>query len=585
MTSPKQPTDLKRNNRFIDEYLDQHNALDESRRQFLSGMSSAVFTGAAGIVAFGSASNALAETRATAIATAVAPGNQDEKPALREAAATKLRNQATKISIVIPKPRQKENDDQKLYSDQRASFFKTLPQNNLAEVDLNAYNKLVTALDSGLPSDFSAIQLATGAVKKLVNPQSAYSFEMSGGDPQQSRIALAPAFASAVQAAEMGELYWQALTRDVPFLNYSTNSLIASAVADLNTFSAKVGPTVSGSVTAGTLFRGETPGDLIGPYISQFLLKPIPFGAMTINQLYKVPVAGSSFMTTRPEFLAIQRGANPASPATFESSNRYIYNGRTLCEYVHTDFSFQAFLNAALIMLSFGPAALSPTNPYIASTNQAGFATLGGPDILDQVSRAANIGLKTAWYQKWQVHRRLRPEVFASRVDSQRSGAKAYGIHADIFNSAVMNSLAAQFGNVLLPQAFPEGSPAHPSYPAGHAAISGACATILKAFFNENFVVPNPVEANLDGTALQTYSGSVLTLGNEIDKLAANISIGRDAAGVHYRSDGIQGMLAGEQVAVPLLQEYSMTYNEVFDGFTLRRFNGARYNIKNGEFI
>ncbi len=32
--------------------------------------------------------------------------------------------------------------------------------------------------------------------------------------------------------------------------------------------------------------------------------------------------------------------------------------------------------------------------------------------------------------------------------------------------------------------AFPEGSPTHPSYGAGHATVAGACVTILKAWFD-----------------------------------------------------------------------------------------------------
>jgi membrane-associated phospholipid phosphatase len=36
----------------------------------------------------------------------------------------------------------------------------------------------------------------------------------------------------------------------------------------------------------------------------------------------------------------------------------------------------------------------------------------------------------------------------------------------------------------LLPVAYAEGCPTHPSYPAAHAATAGACATVLKAFFN-----------------------------------------------------------------------------------------------------
>ena len=39
-------------------------------------------------------------------------------------------------------------------------------------------------------------------------------------------------------------------------------------------------------------------------------------------------------------------------------------------------------------------------------------------------------------------------------------------------------------GNWLLPMAFPEGSPMHPSYGAGHATVAGACTTILKAWFD-----------------------------------------------------------------------------------------------------
>ncbi len=124
-----------------------------------------------------------------------------------------------------------------------------------------------------------------------------------------------------------------------------------------------------------------------------------------------------------------------------------------------------------------------------------------------------------------------------------------YFLHTDVanFGGSFGRLLSAQ-GNLFLPLAFPEGSPTHPAYPAGHASIAGACVTVLKAFFNPDFVIPSPVQANADGTALEAIS-TELTLGNELDKLGANISIGRDTAGVHYRTDGIEGLLLGEQVA------------------------------------
>ena len=134
----------------------------------------------------------------------------------------------------------------------------------------------------------------------------------------------------------------------------------------------------------------------------------------------------------------------------------------------------------------------------------------------------------------------------------------------------------------LLPCAYPEGCPTHPSYPAAHAANAGACATILKAFFNEEFVVPRPVEAKADGAALEPWRGRDLTLGGEINKLANNITLGRDAAGVHYRSDGVEGLSIGERQAIGILCDYSRAYNEHFDGFALTRFDGQKVKIANG---
>jgi hypothetical protein len=98
--------------------------------------------------------------------------------------------------------------------------------------------------------------------------------------------------------------------------------------------------------------------------------------------------------------------------------------------------------------------------------------------------------------------------------------------------------------------------------------------TILKAFFDPDFVMPNPFISSADGTNLESYSGSALTINNELNKLAANISIGRDTAGVHWRSDGIEGMKLGEKVAITMLENYKDTYNEAFAGFKIRTFDG-----------
>lgn len=474
---------------------------------------------------------------------------------------------------------QETNGDEGLYSDYRASFTKTLPHNEFGEVDPAAYEALLTALASGENDDFEAVPLSVSADRKLANPQGAYKFEMTGRDGQNTWMRPAPTFASAETAAEMGELYWKALSRDIPFSAYETDPDIAAAASDLNAFSSTVGPKDGNLVTPGTIFRGETPGDLTGPYISQLLLKDIPFGNTTIVQKYAAPAPGDDFMTSPGDWLAVQRGVAP--PPLTKSDPRYINDARALGEFVHVDFTFQTYLSAALILLGV-PDSLDIGNLYRTSSTQGAFVTLGGPDVLDLVSKAGNLALTGAWYQKWLVHRRLRPEVYGGRLHFEMTGDRDYGLPDEIGMSDGVGRVFSSTGTYLLPMAFPEGSPTHPAYPAGHATIAGACCTVLKAFFEESREIPMPEETTSDGHSLVPFGGT-LTIGGEINKLANNIALGRDWAGVHYRSDGVDGLFVGEQQAIGLLRDYSRTYNEEFNGFTLTKFNGERIRIEGGN--
>jgi len=283
------------------------------------------------------------------------------------------------------------------------------------------------------------------------------------------------------------------------------------------------------------------------------------------------------------DWLACQRGAKPRSALAFDATPRFICSARELTEYVHRDFSFQPYMNAALIMLALGKDTLSPTNPYRTSRTQFGDITLGSKNVLSLLAQASLLGQKGAYFHKWQVHRRLRPECFAGRIETHATGWREYDLHTDILRCDAVERVRSKHGTRLLPAAFPEGCPTHPSYPAAHACNAGACATILKAFFDPDYLLPHPVEATSDGSALEPWHGADLTLGNEIDKLASNIALGRDAAGVHYRSDSIRGLFVGEQQALGLLRDYSRTYNERFDGFIVRKFDGNRVRILNGE--
>lgn len=485
--------------------------------------------------------------------------------------AYRIRHQAALYQRTRPLPSHSTNGDEERYENRIGNYSKALPHNGLGEVDINAYQALVHAMQTGKPVDFAVVPI--GGTVKLADPQAALAFELVGADSHHLGIQAPPAFGSEEEAGEMAEVYWQALTRDLPFSQYHADPVIASAVHDLSQFSNFRG------VTADTLFRGHTRGDLIGPYISQFLWKDVPFGAQTITQQYRVPVAGDDHMTAYQTWLDIQNGLPPATSGNFDSTARYIRNNRDLAEWDHRDFTYQGFLNAALILLGFGSRALDNANPYKASPNQSGFATFGGPHILDLVAHVANCSLKAAWSQKWWVHRRLRPEEFGGRVHNHLTGAAHYPIDARLLNSPALAEVSNKFGSYLLPMAYPEGCPTHPAYPAGHATIAGACATVLKAFFDESFSVPNPVITSDDGRSLEPYTGETLTIGGELDKLAANVALGRDAAGVHWRSDASEGIRLGEAVAIQILTDTKGCFNEEFNGFSLTKFDGTTIEI------
>lgn len=71
----------------------------------------------------------------------------------------------------------------------------------------------------------------------------------------------------------------------------------------------------------------------------------------------------------------------------------------------------------------------------------------------------------------------------------------------------------------------------------------------------------------------------MLKVGDELNKLAGNVALGRDTAGVHWRSDGIEGLKLGEQVAISLLRDYRKSFNENFAGFSLTKFDGTTVTI------
>lgn len=458
-----------------------------------------------------------------------------------------------------------------------ANYSKGLPHDDVGEVEPAAYNALLRAISTQRAEDFERIPVTE---RKLINPQSGLAFDLEGPDPQALLQPPAPRIDSARNSAEMVELYWMALLRDVPFADFTSDPLAALAAAELNDLSDYRAPRQGGKVTPELLFRGDERGDVRGPYLSQFLLRDIQYGTLLIPQLLDT-VRDQDFLTDFDSWLAVQRGFAVSPIERDQQNRRYIQTPRDLANYVHFDALYEAYLNAALILLDLG-APVDNGNPYAHSANQEGFGTYGGPHLLSLVTEVATRALKAQWFQKWFVHRRLRPEAFGGRIHAHLTQLRDYSmIDTEVLDSTALKLTNEKTGTFLLPQAFPEGSPLHPAYGSGHATVAGACVTVLKAWFDESWVLPDPMVPNTAGTALEPYTGpdaDRLTVGGELDKVAANIAIARNMAGVHWRTDYSEAIRLGEAVAIGVLRDQVRVGHESAS-FGLTRFDGRRMTI------
>jgi len=555
-----------------------------SRRGFLGsvgGLAAAAATGGASIVL-----EPLAGTSTAQAACDIGPLS----PQQRADRAFDIRVQAAQTAHDVPIPAHPCNGDEDLYANKIGNFSKGLPHNSLGEVDVNAYNTLLAALASGDPEDFENIPMGCSdpaRQRKLTNPQAGLACDLEGTDSHQFAIPPAPALASAQAAGEAVELYWMAHLRDIEFTDYARSPLAAAACQELSQLSDFRGPRQGGLVTPQTLFRDNLPSTLAGPFISQFLLKSTPFGVELVERKMITLRSSVDYITSFADWLDLQRGCAPTQAQEFDPVRRYIRNCRDLAQWVHIDVLFQAYFNSALILLhppqggGIG-APLNPGNPYLNSETQDGFGTFGGPYIMTILCEVATRALKAQWYQKWCVHRRLRPEAYGGRVHRRATGQANYPLHSDILNSRALALTFSRFGTGLLPQAYPEGSPLHPSYGAGHGTVAGACVTVLKAMFDESFVIPDPVVPNPGGRQLVAYKGpdaGSLTVGGELNKIASNVAVGRDMAGIHYRTEGIESFKLGEAVAISVLRDQRNTYNEDFAGFTFTKFDGTQITV------
>ncbi|HSL85008.1 MAG TPA: hypothetical protein VLF66_19695, partial [Thermoanaerobaculia bacterium] len=509
-----------------------------NRRQFLGGVGGTAVGAslAGGLTGLGALSGVVASP---AHAVEIAP----QSPQDRRNTAFQIKHDAAIDEKQLGWIDHPTNGDEELYSNRIGSFHKTLPHDANGEVDPAAYNALLAAAESG---DFADWEALPGGPTRLLNPVGGLAFNMEGPDSAAVGVNPPPPLASQELAAQAAEAYWMALLRDVPFADWNTDPDVQAACDSLNAYPGYTGPVdpVLGIVTPQVLFRADYPGVLDGPMVSQFLLRSFFYDAIPVVPRMRVSAQGADFMTEFGEWLNIQNGTLAGAFPPLDPVSRFPRSPRDLGLKAQLDRIYSVYFRAYLILQAFIPFAghpgLDANHPYRTSARQSGFATFGTAHISEMLA-AVGKSERHTWYQKWQVHRFLRPEAYGGLVHRVLADGAGYPIHNDllsdtdlmqrVFDHNAARNQARGFGPVgtyLLPQMFPAGSPSHPSFPAGHAVTAGASCTVLKAFFNEDLPFPGPVKVSADGLSLSPYvagvDGPTLTLGSELNKLMHNLT-------------------------------------------------------------
>lgn len=156
---------------------------------------------------------------------------------------------------------------------------------------------------------------------------------------------------------------------------------------------------------------------------------------------------------------------------------------------------------------------------------------------------AIHSALMAAWYYKWlsprpNTARRQRPIEYAIDNGFAISDATDANDRFTVLFDRAVNSLGSDSDGhrpIFPPPAAPgfintsPGTPRHPAYPSGHSTYAGAASELLSFFFPD-------------------YR-------RELDFLADNAGLARLWAGIHWRSDHVNGVKLGRAVACLVIDQ------------------------------
>jgi hypothetical protein len=258
------------------------------------------------------------------------------------------------------------------------SFHKSLHHNDYGEVIEDDFKKLVAASEGN--AQFSSVpkgQTPTDeTTAPLINPQAGLAKDRLTKRPDTFEMPPAPTVLSVTTAAEMTELYWMSLLRDVSFDKLEMaagdaaaeiNEKFGLAVADDNDAGhLKPGIDVPGNadslapITPQNVFRLGLPGEEVGPLLSQFFIRRISYGTQTIDQRQRPYKKELNFLTKFASWLHAQnsgngddhvdyRKSNEAKPEYFEAADRYISTPRDIARFVNKDALHQGLFQRRIV--------------------------------------------------------------------------------------------------------------------------------------------------------------------------------------------------------------------------------------------
>lgn len=448
-----------------------------------------------------------------------------------------------------------------------ALYSKGMPHDSLGFVDKEAYCKYIHALINKSVHDLNNVP--KGGSLKQVDPSASFNENMPS-IVKCLDLGVVPKLDQPLFASNLIEVYNMAYCRDVPFNDYATSPNITTSINSLSQLSEYTGP----AITNTTIFRGLSQGDVIGPYISQFLYLDYNEGGVNTFNQRKLTYGPPDFMTTLPNAVSVQNGTVLESFGA-PLPNRYILNGRDLAIAVRQDEPYLLSYRAMLIMYTLGIPLNSdlPNNPNIGA-----FINFGKADVVSALGEVTRLAGLACWCYK-QRALFLRPEEAGIIVERTRlNSPNNPPISEEITNNSIIDEIFNINNNHLLPQAYPEGCPLHPSWPSGHACFSAAQVIVLKFFFKTNItmnlLMPDATGQNLVPSGIQS------TVRNELDKLISNCGYGRCWAGIHYRIDMQKGIKLGEKVGIEFLRKLVTSYPQKVK-VTIKRYNGKSVTIEN----